>query len=158
MDGAVVITNHTLTELKLILASIDKDGYQVVAMVDQGLAFAPFRMCFAFNNDPIMYGVVQTDLALEFDINHYMGWLQSQLPVHREWIANAGVTWSKLYQMIELKLHYEQEIDEDNADEDDETVVYLYSVPSNRTHQCWTLFNQYWERFFPQSPVDLAWS
>lgn len=154
----MVITSNTLRELKLMLASIDTAGYSVVAMLDQGLAFAPFRLCFCFNNDPIMYCVYQRDLALEFSVRHFMGWLQTQLPQGREWVAHVDVSWVKLMQMIDMRIQYEDGIDPETSSEDDHTTVFVYSVSSDRTHQCWTLFNQYWNTFFPNSPIDPAWS
>ncbi|ABA47249.1 E4.1 [Snake adenovirus 1] len=139
--------NLSPQELVETLQRIDQEGYEVIVVTEGGFPMGPFRMAFRIDEEPNMYYISQKDLALEYDPLQFLHWVRQYSGEIINWTHHGRVPWWKIFQMLEAKLedsyYYE---------------TTMFYIPSSISHDCWSLFLQFWREGFGSPPLDVAWS
>lgn len=144
----------SLFELKALLESTDREGFEVVVMTDRGLPMGPFRYCFQFPGDQHLYCVVQKDLALQFDVMQFLNWLQRVIVEDFSWLCHQKVKWGDVFSCLQRKIsdYTHGEVDEFANN------VTVYYVPADPSHGSWSFFTAFWSKYFARYPIDLGWN
>ncbi|QJR83107.1 E4.1 [Bearded dragon adenovirus 1] len=113
------------------LRLVDWNCHKIYAVVGaeniRGLAAGPFSMVFRLAGDRTAYVVTRTDYAFSFCPLHYFSYLFSVRPASG--LASVEIEVEKILGYL---------------DDRRQDIAWCLSVPPDRTHRCWSLFNTYW--------------